>query len=353
MTSETINVSTGPVHISQQVLAALASAPVSHRSADFLRLYYNTTQFLCTASNTSRCYLLTGSGTAANEAMICQIKMFGGKGLILSNGEFGERLIRQGTRWGLTFHQMSLAWGEQINLTAFETRVKNHEIKWVFFCHCETSTGVMNDLEGIAEICKRYSCQCFADCMSTVGTYSLDLSNVTMASASSGKGLASIPGLAILFSNIEPAPSGEIPFYFDLSHYKKKDGVPYTISSNLVHALNVSVRQKLNCEQFELIEDYSQRCFSVLNDGKILLFHNPGSRVFTMSSPANTTKEMAGRLLAENIVCSCESEYLRSRDWCQIALFGYYKEAELKRFIDVLKRIVAVPVLKSRHSAFL
>src|SRR4051794_21523390 len=98
-----LNVGTGPVQVSQQVLAALASVPISHRSNEFHRLYNNTKDYLCAQFNVSRCYLLTGSGTAANEAMIWQIKLLGGKGLILSNGEFGERLIKQATRSSLEF----------------------------------------------------------------------------------------------------------------------------------------------------------------------------------------------------------------------------------------------------------
>jgi aspartate aminotransferase-like enzyme len=346
MKRSTINVSTGPVQISLQVMEALGSAPVSHRSKEFHHLYYDTTEYLCNQFNTQQCYILTGSGTAANEAMISQIKMLAGKGLILSNGEFGERLIKQATRSLLSSNEIKLAWGEQFDAAAIESEIKQHEISWLLFCHCETSTGVMNDLDNIAEVCNRNNCRCFVDCMSTVGTYPLDLSKVAMATASSGKGLASIPGLAIVFSNIEPVSSNEIPIYFDLAYYDKKDGVPYTISSNFVNALNVAARQKLRHEQFELIESYSQDCFNLLNETKSLPFNNARSKVFTISSSNAKTNNIASKLKKEQVTLSFESEYLRCRDWSQIALFGYYQQNELKFFLQVLQRSVVPSWLK-------
>jgi len=339
MNPAAINVSTGPVQISKEVLAALASPSISHRSNGFLHLYCDTTNYLCTQFNVDRCYILTGSGTAANEAMIFQIKVLGGNGLILSNGEFGERLVKQATRLSLPFDELALPWGEQFDIAEMEQIVKQREVKWILFCHCETSTGVMNDLNSVVDVCNRNNCLCFVDCMSTVGTCSIDLSRVAMATASSGKGLASIPGLAIIFSNIEAVLSDQIPVYFDLVHYNKKEGVPYTISSNLVQALNVAIKQKLQQEQFELIDSCSQSCFSLLNERGVLPFNNSRSKVFTISSPGTKTYNIKNQLKKEQVVFSCESEYLRSRDWCQVALFGCYTQSELKYFLKTLQKV--------------
>lgn len=82
-----------------------------------------------------------------------------------------------------------------------------------------------------------------------------------MATASSGKGLASVPGLAIVFSNLESLLEKEVPVYFDLTHYSRKKGIPFTISSNLVKALSVSIEQKLEDDQFDLIQKYSKQFF--------------------------------------------------------------------------------------------
>lgn len=338
MNSQTVNVSTGPVQISKQVLQALASAPMSHRSQEFQKLHSDTTKFLCEQFKVKKTYLLTGSGTVANEAMIWQIKLLQGKGLILSNGEFGTRLIEQAGRVSLQFIEHKLLFGHPFDLCAIENDIRQHGVKWVLFCHCETSTGVVNDLDNITKTCCRNGCLCFVDCMSTAGAQPLDLSRIAMATASSGKGLASIPGLAIIFSNIEMVSSNQIPVYFDLAFNDKKDGVPFTISSNLLHALNVSIKQKLQQEQFELIDMYSASYHKLFSENNLLPFNNARSTVFTISLPVVSTNTFIRHLKREGILVSYESEYLKKSDWLQVALLGYYKAAELDYVFETLKR---------------
>src|SRR6187200_1853043 len=89
MISKTVNVSTGPIGITKEVQLALREPVISHRSVDFRKIYNQTTELLCEAFQVRDCYLATGSGTLANEIMLQEIKYAGGKGLILSNGEFG------------------------------------------------------------------------------------------------------------------------------------------------------------------------------------------------------------------------------------------------------------------------
>ena len=199
MISEPINLSTGPVGLSQSVMKALAQAPISHRSVEFTNLHHKTTNFLSEAFSVKQTFILTGSGTLANEVMLHEIKLLSGKGIIISNGEFGERITAQAQRNNLNFIVVKEAWGAAFNLTLIEQKIKDLKLSWLLFCHCETSTGMINNLQELIRITNENGCKCFADCMSTVGVVPMDLSGVAMATASSGKGLASIPGIAIIF----------------------------------------------------------------------------------------------------------------------------------------------------------
>jgi aspartate aminotransferase-like enzyme len=336
MLLKTVNVSTGPVGISAEVQNALAAPCISHRSVEFERLYNKTTQYLCKEMNVKETFLLTGSGTLANEAMLWQIKMQGGKGLILSNGEFGSRLTEQATRNALNFTEHKIPWGEQFDIAEVERLVNLYEINWMLFCHCETSTGVINDLNKLTEVATQNSCLCFVDCMSTVGTYPLDLSKIAMATASSGKGLASVPGLAIVFSNIATQTENHIPVYLDLQHYSLKNGIPFTISSNLVNALYTSIQQKLQINQFELLQEYGEKFYTRLSKQQSIPFSNQHSKVFTIVFANNTRNTFISKMQHSKILFSYESEYLKERSWCQFATFGYYKKCDL----NVLQALV-------------
>lgn len=339
MDSGTINICTGPVRITETVKAALAADPVSHRSTAFLDGYHATTELLCHLFNVKSAYLLTGSGTLANEALLHQVKQIKGKGLILSNGEFGNRLIKQAERIGLEFSVYSQPWGEAFELPAIETLLAYNSPAWMVFTHCETSTGVVNDIDGLADLANNYHCSSFADCMSTVGTRPIDLSRVAMAAASSGKGMGSIPGLAIVFSNIEPVSSNQIPSYIDLGQYACKGGIPFTISSNQVCALLVSLKQKLVKDQYALLEKYREKISALLQQAHLAPFNHRNSFVFTIVPPADEYSDVLEQLLRSGLIVSYESDYLKKRGWIQIALFNYYQEDELLNVIKRLKKL--------------
>jgi len=336
MISEITNVSTGPVGITKQVQKALHESPISHRSTAFRSLYDQTTAFLSCSFHTCETYLLTGSGTLANEVMLQEIKYSGGKGLILSNGEFGNRLIAQAHRNGLDFSTYKIEWGAAFALNTIENLLIEYSVKWLLYCHCETSTGMINDLKQLTDLANKHNCQCFVDCMSTVGTMPLDLSGVAMATASSGKGLASIPGLAVVFSNIEPTIKSRCPVYLDLYHYKTSAGIPFTIPSNLLKALYVSASQKLQEEQYLLIKQYRKTFFKILNNAALIPFSNELTSVFTIVPPGSIVQEFIRNMMQRQLLLSYESDYLQVKKWCQLATFGYYTEKQLKQVSNAL-----------------
>jgi aspartate aminotransferase-like enzyme len=340
MDSGIINLSTGPVQITAEVKQALVDSAISHRSKEFADLYRSTSEILTREYSVKHSFILTGSGTLANDVMLHQVRSAGGKGLILTNGEFGERLMDQATRIGLDFTSKKLTWGEPFDLLETEQLIRDLSISWLAFTHCETSTGVINDLNGLTTLGIKYNCRCYVDCMSTIGTRPIDLSKITMATASSGKGLASIPGIAILLSNIDPKPDPAIPSYFDLAQYLSKSGVPFTLSSNLLAALTVSIKQKLNYSQYSLVDKYRQKISTLLSSADLLPFHHKSSYVFTLAPSPEEYIKLLEAFRKSGLTVSYESEYLRKRKWIQLALFNFYTERELRSVMSKLEDIV-------------
>jgi aspartate aminotransferase-like enzyme len=158
-----------------------------------------------------------------------------------------------------------------------------------------------------------------------------------MATASSGKGLASIPCLAIIFSNINLSLNKQTPVYLDLAHYSANSGIPFTISSNLLKALYVSIRQKLNEVQFDLVQEYGNQFFEILKEHDLVPFSKPDTKVFTIAANIKN-KKFIEEVRRKGVGLSYESDYLKSRKWCQLATFGYYKERQLKCVINSLSK---------------
>jgi len=335
MTLKPINFSTGPVEIRKEVFEAMGKTPVSHRSPKFIKYFNSTVDNFKDSLNVKDIFILTGSGTLANEAMLWQIKAIKGKGLVLSNGEFGKRLRKQAKRINLKFESIKKNWGEEFDLEEIEKKIKTKKLDWILFPHCETSTGVVNDLESICNIAKKHKCKVYVDCMSSIGTMPLNLEGVELATASSGKGLGSFAGLALIFSNSEIKKHKKIPRYLDLNIYKTK-GIPFTISSNLIEALSISIGFNLSNSKYERISKQAEVIYNQLNETNLIPFAKKGTRVFTIT-PNTNAEEIYYKLSEQGLTLSCQSSYLIKRNWLQVALFGNYEDNDIIKLCNLLK----------------
>lgn len=333
----------GPVSVQEPVATAFARRPVSHRSARFLADVEAVRRELCALTRAADVQILLGSGTMANEAVAAHLAALDAPGLILSSGEFGERLVDHARRQGLSFDCLRCDWGHSFPPQEVARFLDQHpQASWVWCVHCETSTGVLNDLGSLSSACTARGLKLCVDAISSIGVVSVDLEGVYLASGVSGKGLASYPGLAVVFHRDPLVPNPRIPRYLDVGYYAVNQGVPFTQSSNLVYAL-----------QAALAAGDWQRKFARLEQSAAWLrqeLRAQGWRILaddTVSSPAVTTlvlpegwgsRSLGWRLERSGLLLSYRSEYLLRRNWMQLCLMGAYSETGLQALLARLGR---------------
>ena len=101
---------------------------------------------------------LPGSATYANEGVIAQLVPSGGKLLIHTNGVYGDRLIEIAAHLGTPYAVIRTAPFTPPTAEMFEQAVvADPAITHVMIVHCETSTGVLNPLEPVGEVCRRHT----------------------------------------------------------------------------------------------------------------------------------------------------------------------------------------------------
>jgi aspartate aminotransferase-like enzyme len=333
----------GPVSISQGVQKAFREPPVSHRSERFVEDFRHAKQLLCQLVGSKYVEILMGSGTLANDAVAAQLSLNSELGLILSNGEFGDRLIDQATRFGLLFETLKVDWGEAFNPDSIRWIIdRNSEIKWLWAVHCETSTGVLNDLEMLKEISTKRGIRLCVDCVGSIGTVPLDLGGVYFASAVSGKGLGGFPGLSMVFYNHKILPSPKaLPRYLDLGLYAACDGIPFTVSSNLLYALKTALENFRPTERFDYIANLSVWLRSRLREMGFNIVapdKHSSPAVITIALPEWLSSEDLGRQLEEEgYMLSYRSEYLLKRNWIQICLMGECSREMISSLLNVLE----------------
>lgn len=325
----------GPVSMHPKVQEAWTQPTISHRSEVFCNEIYSLQSELKRLTSARNVQIAVGTGTMANDLIAAQLTRLSGKGLILSNGEFGERLAEQAMRWKLESIHIRKRWNEPFAVNEIEELLRQHpDIRWLWTVHCETSTGYLYPLEELKLLCENEEIRLCLDACSSLGTIPLDLSNVYMASAVSGKGLGSYPGLAMVFHNETVSPDANLPAYLDLGLYKKSGTVPFTHSSNSVAALRAALdhhRFPDSLLTMEIRNQLRDAGLEVLGDKR----YSPGIMTIALSSGIDA-RAVGDILKAKGIEISYESDYLLKRNWVQIALMGYLDQTHLRQAIAEL-----------------
>ena len=337
----------GPVAVRREVRRAFEQAPESHRSPVFMMDFQAARRCLCELTGAAQCQLLLGSGTLANEAVAGQLALEGDRGLVLSNGEFGSRLVDHARRWGLDFEACEFDWGAPLDLNEVRRRIESQpQLRWLWAVHCETSTGVLNDLDGLKALAAEFGLRLCLDCISSLGTVPVDLRGVYLATGASGKGLRAYPGLCMVFHHheLQPAPD-RLPRYLDLGYYASQNGVPFTFSSNLLHALHAAIRHVDWERRFATVAELGTELRQRLREaGFRLLAPEPvaAPAVVTLVLPPEQPSIELGQRMEENgFLLSYNSEYLRKRNWIQIAVMGECTREKMISLVNVLKRVAA------------
>ncbi|MCI5145992.1 MAG: alanine--glyoxylate aminotransferase family protein [Candidatus Electrothrix sp. AR3] len=256
------------------------------------------------------------------------LSLLSGRGLLLINGEFGERLVDQAMRVGLDFAILQAKPGHTFTQRAIQEAInKEKDVVWIWTVHCETSTGVLNDLQMLHRVCKQFSLKLCLDGISTIGSCTVDLQNVYLASAVSGKGMGSLPGLAMVFCGDKVVfGDHQLPKYFDLAYYEQKQGIPFTISSNAVDALIAAVEASHWSTRFGHVQQWSEELRTEIQEIGLTILADKCCRAPHITTivlpPSISSFELGDLLEAEGILVSYRSEYLKKKNYLQICLMG-------------------------------
>lgn len=350
-----LNLLPGPVITAPEVDEAFRAPAISHRGPAFLDQLSGLRSALCTLTGAREVQVLPGSGTLGNAVVAQQLALRDTTGLIISNGEFGERLAAEARRAGLRFDWLRLRWGDTLDLDqvkTFAARVPRGG--WLWCVHHETSTGVLNPLDALKAITSDYGLHLCADCISSIGALPVDLRGVHLATGTSGKGLGAYPGLALVFHDYKPRPEPErISGYLDLGHWAAFASSPHTHSSNLVAALAAGV-QLATPARMERIRENARWLRAELHArGFTLLAPDaaacPAMVTFSLADGQNAA-QLGEELEQRGFALSFRSSHLLSRNWIQIALLGDPPRAGLARLLHTL-RLVIEPAGNATSSA--
>lgn len=153
-----------------------------------------------------QCVPMQGSGTFAVESMISSLTPKDAHILILINGAYGQRMKKMCTYLNRNTIEYEVAEHEPHDMKKLEEIIDaNKQLTHVFAVYCETTSGILNPINDIANLVERKNLSLFIDAMSAFGALPLSSKDVTFdaVAASSNKCLEGVPGVGFILMKNE------------------------------------------------------------------------------------------------------------------------------------------------------
>lgn len=243
----------GPTPLPPAVSQVQAEPILYHRAPAFIEVYARCLERLKAVVQTENEVLCFGSsGSGGMESAVANLAG-AGPALVASCGKFGERWVELNAAFGTDFNHLDAGWGNKVEPAELERALEEHAgTKVVYTTLSETSTGVVNDVQALAEVAHAAGAIIVVDAVSGLGAVPCpqDEWDLDVVAAGSQKALMCPPGLGFASPNARALElAGSVPggrYYFDWQKTLKgqrKDppDSPFTPPVSIFMALDVAL----------------------------------------------------------------------------------------------------------------
>lgn len=150
--------------------------------------------------------LMQGSGTFGVESVITSVVGPKDKLLVISNGAYGERMKTICER----AHVPCIMYKQDYDKVPEASKVEEYlwndaSITHVIMVHSETTSGILNDIESIASLVKKYNKTFIVDAMSSFGGVDINMKEIGIdfLVSSANKCIQGVPGFSFIICNLK------------------------------------------------------------------------------------------------------------------------------------------------------
>lgn len=245
----------GPVSLSDSVRRAAVSTDLCHREPEYFELQDEVRSELLRvygcAEQEWASVLLGGSGTTALEAMLTSLLPRDACLLVIENGVYGERISRIAQIHDIEHETVEHLWTEGMDLGRVTEALSDGLFTHVAAVQHETTTGRLNDVKALADLCEHHGVDLLLDAVSSFGAEDIPFESPALAAcaATANKCLHGIPGLCFVIARREAlSNSAESPrsLYMHLPLWLEKQDAqttPFTPAVNGVLALREALHE--------------------------------------------------------------------------------------------------------------
>ena len=347
----------GPLNVADNIKLAITKKDICHREPDFEVLLRSVEEkLLCIFglnSNTNyRAVIITGSGTAANESILSSV-VGDKKILILSNGEFGERLFKISKGYNKNTLLLEFPWGKAIDPQQVVKYLECEKVDFVMMVHHETSSGMLNPLTKISQLVRKSGALFMLDCVSSAGAETIDMekNHIAFSSSSSSKAIGSYPGLSCVVGKISEFEKLQVlsskttylnlhKFYYFLKTLSQTPNTPaiplfYALEQALVNIL----KEGFSNHQVNIIRKACllRKGMEKLGFTFVLKQNEMSSVLSTIYIPQHITVKMFRDKLREKSIIIYEGKGCYKNKAFQVGNIGELSLDSIQYFLDSVK----------------
>ncbi len=351
----------GPTEVDDEVLEAQLKPMIGHRTKEQEAINESIQQNLRHVFRTTRpVYMSASSGTGLMEAAIRNgVRK---KVLCLVNGAFSERFMKIAEACGATAVALKVEMGQYVSPELLREALAKDDYDSVTVVHSETSTGVLNPIEQLAEVVhEREDRVILVDSISGVGGAQVesDAWKLDFVFTGSQKALALPAGLAFgvaqesLLARAKTLPNRGIYFDFmELEKHIKGNQTPNTPALALLYAAELQLKriatetiEKRWARHTQMSERTAQWIDEMRKRGvELSNFAPAGYRapcVTCIGVPpgGKTGAQVATEMLARSYTVSPGYGTLKDKTF-RIGHMGDHTMAELNELLDVLAEVI-------------
>ncbi len=253
---ERILMGPGPSNVPSRILQAMAAPCIGHLDPYFLSMMNEVQQLLrhLFQTNNSLTIPVSGTGSAGMETCLVNLIEPGDEVVVCVNGVFGTRMADIVNRIGGKLIRVDAPWGRTIDPEAVQNALKGCSPKVIAVVHAETSTGVCQPLENLADMAHNVGALFLVDTVTSLGgmDVSLDRTKIDAAYSGTQKCISCPPGLSpISLSDAAMEALGKrktpvVSWYLDMSMVKNYWGIErtyhHTAPINMIYGFREALR---------------------------------------------------------------------------------------------------------------
>lgn len=250
----------GPTQVKDNVRAARSLITTNPDiDTSFTEYYKHTCDMLGEIiHSTGNIYILSGEGILGLEAACASLTEAGDRVLIIDNGIYGKGFGGFVKIYGGTPVYYTKDYTEPIDVTELKAYLDtDSDFKYATVVHCDTPSGMLNDVEAICPLLKEYGIMTVVDTVSaSFGVpLNVDAAKIDICCMGSQKALSAPPGLTMLSVSddaIKAMENRKTPiasFYCNIltfKNYYKDKWFPYTMPISDIIGLNKAISNVLH-----------------------------------------------------------------------------------------------------------